>query len=287
MKFCPTCETRYDEGILRFCTKDGTPLIDEDQPHFSEMPSESADVEQDDLGEETIIRRKTPPLNPPDLQPVKEDAPRIVIPMNAEAVPQQQVRSKTVVYQEAEPKKSNTAMIVLTTALLTLVVMGGMGALFWALRGDNGTNQNVNINTNPPDMNINTNLNNPLANFDYNTNTNTNVILEIPNLNLNTNTNVNLKSPTPTRTPSPSPSPTETPGANTNAGTNTTATPPPTATRPPAGTPTPPATPRNTPPATPPNNSSVSDVLKNGRKNLPKVPRIIRDEIPTVKLPKP
>ena len=27
MKYCPTCNTRYDEEILRFCMKDGTPLV--------------------------------------------------------------------------------------------------------------------------------------------------------------------------------------------------------------------------------------------------------------------
>ena len=39
MKYCPTCETRYDEDILRFCMKDGTPLLDEAEPNFIEMPA--------------------------------------------------------------------------------------------------------------------------------------------------------------------------------------------------------------------------------------------------------
>ena len=48
MKYCPTCETRYDEDILRFCMKDGTPLLDEAEPNFVEMPSESLDVAEVD-----------------------------------------------------------------------------------------------------------------------------------------------------------------------------------------------------------------------------------------------
>ena len=58
MKFCPTCQTRYDEEIMRFCTKDGTPLVEE-TPNFIEMPSESlGGAPADNDGEETVIRRK-------------------------------------------------------------------------------------------------------------------------------------------------------------------------------------------------------------------------------------
>ena len=56
MKFCPVCQTRYDEEILRFCIKDGAPLVDEN-PSFTEMPSEG---EAEDIGEETVIRRNPP-----------------------------------------------------------------------------------------------------------------------------------------------------------------------------------------------------------------------------------
>jgi hypothetical protein len=28
MKYCPICDERYDEDIIKFCTRDGTPLID-------------------------------------------------------------------------------------------------------------------------------------------------------------------------------------------------------------------------------------------------------------------
>ena len=73
MKYCPTCETRYDEEILRFCMKDGTPLVNEDEPKFTEMPSESFDVPdvEDDPGEVTVIRKNVP-VPPPHGVPVPE-----------------------------------------------------------------------------------------------------------------------------------------------------------------------------------------------------------------------
>src|SRR6476620_261426 len=86
MKYCPTCNTRYDEEILRFCMKDGTPLVDEAEPTFIEMPSESlAAPVEDDPSEVTVIRRN-PPVPPPpdDDEPYVEQPPppaqRIVVP---------------------------------------------------------------------------------------------------------------------------------------------------------------------------------------------------------------
>ena len=55
MKHCPVCSERYDEEIIRFCTKDGTPLVDEEQPKFTAIPSEIVE-DDDDFGQETIIR---------------------------------------------------------------------------------------------------------------------------------------------------------------------------------------------------------------------------------------
>ena len=57
MKYCPKCGERFDEEIIKFCTKDGTPLIEQDEPKFTEMPSRSGEDESD-IGEETVIRRK-------------------------------------------------------------------------------------------------------------------------------------------------------------------------------------------------------------------------------------
>src|SRR5215213_3743755 len=125
MKFCPTCQTRYDEEILRFCTKDGTPLVDEDQPNFTAMPSESS-IDDDELGEETIIRRN-PPVPPPvsDVQAERTAQDRIVVPTS------EPVRPKPVPPVPLQ-RKSNTATVVLLTLLGTLAVLGlGLGGWYF------------------------------------------------------------------------------------------------------------------------------------------------------------
>jgi hypothetical protein len=74
MKYCPTCETRYDEDILRFCMKDGTPLLDEAEPNFIEMPSENLEApavevpDEDDPSEHTVIRRNIPVPPPSEIE---------------------------------------------------------------------------------------------------------------------------------------------------------------------------------------------------------------------------
>ena len=257
MKFCPTCQTRYDEEIIRFCTKDGTPLVDEEQPNFIAMPSESTDADEaDDFGAETVIRRKPPVVVPEDVPapaPDTESAQRLVIP-TGEPVVEQQVRSKKIVtQQQPPPRKSNTASVVLLTVLGTIAVLAGAGVVYYILSRDDdnavNANRNINLNTNTEDTNLNTNLNvnDPL----FNVNANVNV-----NANANANANVKTPTPTPSRTPTPSPSPspanTNT-NANANANVNANASPtrtPPANTRPnvsPSPAETPPAPPANRP----------------------------------------
>src|SRR5690606_31137085 len=91
MKYCPTCDTRYDEEILRFCMKDGTPLIDEAEPNFVEMPSESIGELEDEPDDVTVIRtnrpvRPTPPPGFDDDDFISDEAPsqRIVVPMGSD-----------------------------------------------------------------------------------------------------------------------------------------------------------------------------------------------------------
>lgn len=250
MKYCPVCQTRYDEEIIRFCTKDGAPLVEEN-PSFTAMPSESL-IQDDEDGEETIIRRNQP-------APVSNlsgaNSQRIVIPtgeVNAEPV-----RAKTqTVYQP--PPKSNTAATVMLTILGTFAVLGGLGGIWYLLRGNNSnganankTNVNFNAASNTANFNVNFNADNSLATL--NPNTNFNAVS-----NANFNANANLKTPTPTRTPTPTPVPTPNnsningnQNSNLNLG-NTNVMTRPTAT--PTGSPTPRISPT---PATPPQNVNV------------------------------
>lgn len=274
MKFCPTCKTRYDEEILRFCTKDGTPLVDEEQPNFTALPSEN------DLDEETVIRRKNqPPVLPTeqpdsdvDFETGRNSSPRIVIPMSGEEVSEEPrreaVRTKVTPSIRRQPleRKSNTAKIVFLTILGTIVILAGASGIFWFLsnRHSNDGNQNKNFNTsfNSIDINLNTNLNvdNSLANFNYNINTNANV-----------NANANLKTPTPTKTPTATPTPNGNANNNTNSPINMdmNALPPPsngnTAPRP-----SPSITPRPSPSGEPSNRPVNAGILNSRAVNLTK-----------------
>ncbi|MDQ3711289.1 MAG: TonB family protein [Acidobacteriota bacterium] len=269
MKFCPICKTRYDEEILRFCIKDGSPLVDEDQPNFTALPSES------DLDEETVVRRKNPvPISQPESDTKNAASPRIVVPTSEEPPPEP-VRTKptAAVRRPLPPQKSNSTKTVLLTVLGTIVLLAGAGGIFWFLSNQNSrnTNQNANYNTNfnSIDENLNTNLNvdNSLANFNYNLNTNVNT-------NSNPSTNANLKTPTPTRTPTPTPTPTPNLNANVNINgaininSNSNARPPVNTT--PTLSPTPSATPRPSPSGAPTNPPVNAGILNSRAVNLPK-----------------
>jgi len=217
MKFCPVCQTRYDEEILRFCPQDGTPLVEEN-PKFTEMPSESDEAE--DIGEETLISREKTSSEIPLAQPGDEmdaaerSGQRIVIPTNE--VEKEPVRAKAADMPPRydAPKKSNTALIVLVTMMGTLIVLGILGVIGYFLSSRNSSdansNKNININTNPPLSNSNIesnfNVNNSLGNFNS-------------NINTNINSNINTNTPTPTRTPTPTPTPTPQ-NENTNSNSN-------------------------------------------------------------------
>lgn len=244
MKFCPVCKIRYDEEILRFCTKDGTPLVEDVQPNFTALPS------RDDLGEDTVIRRKTPPPPMPstaqpvpdfDDEPERISSPRIIIPMSDDPneppetpeTPRRRegVRTMTTesVRRQPPPRQSNTAMIVALTVLGTIVILGGGSLIFWlssSRNSDSNQNTNYNTNLNSIDINLNTNLSvgNSLADFNASVNTNLN---GNTNSNANVSSNANLKTPTPTKTPTPVPVTNANAAANINGAVNTNSNPSP------------------------------------------------------------
>lgn len=266
MKYCPTCQARYDEAILRFCMKDGTPLIEEDEPSFIQMPSEGiaeTDTEDDDASEVTVIRKNSPAPPPPNLiddisfTPDVQPPPlsqRIVVPTSEDAAAQARIRA--IPPYQPVPARSNTAKVVVLTIIGTLFVLG-IGALgFKLLQNDTPTSSNINTNFNSNIANVNTNVNTNLGfdsnfNFNVNSNFNTNSLS-----NINANVNANTRTPTPTPKPSPSvtPSPTPTPEDG--------ATPTPTRTPTPTQTPiivrptSPPTVPRTQPTALPDNSGT-------------------------------
>jgi hypothetical protein len=193
MKYCPDCGTEYDEEVIQFCTKDGTPLLEKDEPRFTAMPSENSE----DVGEDTVIRRREEPAD----RTQTERGERIVIPATPVATPrEQQIRTRPAQTYYAPTSQQNTGKVIALTILGTLAAIGFGALLFWALtRGNQPTN--INVNTNPPNMNVmNTN------GFDSNFNFNSNVSLPPVNLNSIPNLNTNIKTPTPSPSPKPSPS---------------------------------------------------------------------------------
>jgi len=235
MKYCPTCETRYDEEILRFCMKDGTPLLEEEEPKFVAMPSESFDEPvEDDPGDVTVVRRNIPTS---EYDEGRRPTPRIVVPTYEEAREQ-----RARVAPPYNPPKSNTAKVVILTILGTVAVLAVAGMGIWLLRRDNSANSNLNANVNAnANANINANTNLGIdTNFNFNLNANFN-----SSTNLNTNVNTNVKTPTPTPRPSPSVTPSPTPDEDATPTPSRTPipTPQPTIIRPGSPTPRPLSTP--------------------------------------------
>lgn len=227
MKYCPVCQTRYDEEIMRFCTKDGTPLIDEAAPNFTEIPSEDSESNEDDFGADTVVRRKNAESEITNVEPrMGETSQRMVIP-TAEPPPEEQpqVRAKQVSYQSPPPRKTNTATVVLLTVLGTIIVLGGGLGIYWLMSGKKATvaNSNSNLNANQ-DTNLNTNLNigNTLFNINSDVNANANIDININANSSPTPSPTKTPSPSPTRTPMPSPTPSPTPDEDNNSNTGNT-----------------------------------------------------------------
>jgi TonB family protein len=226
MKSCPTCEAKFDEEIIRFCTKCGTPLLTENQPSFTALPSQASIKIDHDAGEETVVVRRKPNAATVPLQQPKVELPeetvrqRIVVPTSTPEVAkpqiQQQANRAFQPSQQQSAKKSNTALTVLLTLFGTLIVIGGGFGVWYFLTGVNNTpNSNTNANSVANTMNQNTtnvNSNSTVDNYNFNINSNSNVNnISLPNINATTTANL--------KTPKPTPKPTLKP-VNTNVNSN-------------------------------------------------------------------
>lgn len=219
MKICPVCQTRYEEEVLRFCIKDGTPLVDEEAPVFNELPSESS---QEDLGEITIIR-KSPEAPGFDEREVSE-SPRLVIHTGGEAtpVPMPQPRQRRPAPQPPPQPQPNIFKVIVLTILGTVAVLAGIGLLIWSLRSDDAANTNANSNVNLNaniDTNLNTNLNMNGFNMNTNNNLNWNVNFNVnanANANMNANVNMNANRANANVNVNAAPKPSPSPSANTS-----------------------------------------------------------------------
>ncbi len=222
MKICPNCSTEFDNETLRFCTKDGTPLLVQssgDDKFFTTLPSQASWNEEstrltDYTEEATQIARPNQPTNQKIVIPMEEQQSPVAAPVNQ---PQQ--------FQPAKKKSGMGIFAILGGLLVGIVALAGIGGgAWWYLSRPNSHAGNTNSNL------VNTNSN---ANVNTNTNTDSNSIFGFPgdsnsnsgNINGNSNISVNANfvtpKPTPTKTPTPKPSPTKTPiVTNSNASVN-------------------------------------------------------------------
>lgn len=214
MRYCPTCETKFEEDRIRFCTKDGTELVEGSKPSFTDnLPSDSV-PDEDGPGEETIIRRK-PPAAPPvselpeEFDEGEEDPASSRIVIDTAEREKERVRTypqgAAVVPPPPQRTGPGTGVIIFFSVLGTLIVVIGIFAIYLLLTlraGDANSNVNENINAN--------------VNENVDQNFNADELLNL-NSNLDANSNLNTNINTATPTPSPSPSPTETPEANVNS----------------------------------------------------------------------
>lgn len=131
MKYCPSCQTNYADDTLSFCLQDGTQL--------AEVSSQNAPTVSLTDSETLVLPKRVEPLG--------QSQPTV------EARNWQQSEVTRVSSIEPEPKKSNTAVAVLVTALVMLVLFGLAGTGAWLYFKDGKTEVAQNKNLNPANLN--------------------------------------------------------------------------------------------------------------------------------------
>ncbi len=120
MKTCPNCQTHYTDDSLRFCLQDGSPL---------DMIDES----------ETVVRGRPASAN------LRENL------QNSPYSGQADQKSGITRISGSRPgqKKQSTAMVVIITAILTVVVVGaGIGAWLYSRNGESSVAKKTNNSAN-------------------------------------------------------------------------------------------------------------------------------------------
>lgn len=118
MKYCPSCQIKYADETLQFCLQDGTGLLD-----YSEQ---SAAPTRHWSEKETVVRQA---------------------PVTAGWESNRKTQDSAV---QTEAKKSGTFLTIVVTALVMLVIFGGI-AIGWLLLRDKGAENNVSSNLKTPE----------------------------------------------------------------------------------------------------------------------------------------
>ncbi len=127
MKHCPTCKTNYADDTLQFCLEDGTPLAG---LHDSQAPTVAfSDTEAETvlLSDENAPTRAAVPETE-IWQERQSEVTQVPTPFQFQTPPPQ------------TPKRSNTALAVIATALAMLLLFGGIFAAWLLLKDDDKEN---------------------------------------------------------------------------------------------------------------------------------------------------
>jgi cell division septation protein DedD len=132
MKICPNCHIRYEDDALKFCTRDGSPLVAEED--FTE--SASLDVSgalPQRVGDTQEIGPNSSDSEPEETaasEEVQPEIPRIVIQpkKNDTERPSGELAKENMA---KKAKKGGTFKTVILTVLITTVVLAGGGWAIW------------------------------------------------------------------------------------------------------------------------------------------------------------
>ena len=126
MKQCPNCQTTYTDDTLKFCLQDGTPLVSSRTTFETETPAAAF------TDSETLVSpRRVEPLQIPIEDVQTRDW--------------EQSRQTKISAVQPEPKKSNTFKVAALTAVVMLLLFGGIiGVWFYLKRNKIDVVQNTN-----------------------------------------------------------------------------------------------------------------------------------------------
>ncbi len=169
MKYCPNCRSSYADDTLKFCLQDGTPLIGESDSS-TELPTVSlGDKTERFNGEEVTEQFKTNQLTERFTTNKDFNQMRVDLPETRQHN-WEQSRETQIASHKPPPKKSNTLVTVLGTALVMLILFGvaGIGAWFYFSQpptdvAKNTNNQSTNGNKSGEKENSNEKLPTPTA----------------------------------------------------------------------------------------------------------------------------
>ncbi|HLM00702.1 MAG TPA: hypothetical protein VK400_06575, partial [Pyrinomonadaceae bacterium] len=137
MKHCPRCQSTYTDDTLQFCLQDGSVLLNASP--VAEAPTVAAD---------TAGWKET-------------EAPTVVRPTQAQRQPvntgQNQFPPTAAPVGYTETEKSRTGLVVVLTALATLLLVGGGFGAWYLLRNRDAAEvaANSKANNSPPPSNRN------------------------------------------------------------------------------------------------------------------------------------